>query len=124
MADNTLTIVGNMVRDPELKFSNGGIAITRITVAVSRKKGDEEYTGFFDVVCFGSLAENVANSLHKGNRVIVSGRLEQATWETEDKQKKSKIEILADAVGPDLRWNLVNIEAGLKKPAKSDEYAF
>ncbi len=110
MADNAITIVGNVTRDPELKFFNNGNASVRIGVAVSRRWQNrqtqewEERTSFFDVSCYGPLAENVANSVTKGTRVVVSGRLEQRSWETPEGEKRSVVEINADEVAPSLRF--------------------
>ena len=110
MADNTITVVGNITRDPELKFLNSGQANVKIAVAVSRRWQNrqtqewEERTSYFDVVAYGPMAENVANSLQKGSRVIVSGRLEQRSWETPEGEKRYAIEINADEIAPSLRW--------------------
>lgn len=106
MADSNITLVGNLTRDPELKFTQSGKAQTRFSIAVNRrwqKNGEwEEQVSYFDVTCWAVLAENVANGVVKGNRVIVSGRLEQRTWETKDGEKRSTVEVVADAVGLDL----------------------
>ena len=89
MADNTITVVGNITRDPELKFLNSGQAAIRVSIAVNRRWQNrqtqewEERVSYFEVAGYGSMAENAANSLTKGTRVIVSGRLEQRSWETE-----------------------------------------
>jgi single-strand DNA-binding protein len=110
MADNTITVIGNVTRDPELKFLNSGQAALRLAVAVSRRWQNrqtqewEEKTSFFDVSAYGSLAENAANSLAKGSRVIVTGRMDQRTWETENGDKRSAFEIVADEIAPSLRW--------------------
>ena len=64
----------------------------------------EEQVSFFDVTCWAQLAENVAESVPKGSRVVVTGRLEQRSWETQEGDKRSKVEIVADEVGPSLRW--------------------
>ena len=108
MADNTITVIGNITRDPELKFLNSGQASVRIGIAVNRryqKNGDWiEQTSFFDVVAYAALAENVANSLTRGTRVIVTGRLDQRSWETPDGDKRSVIEINADDIAPSLRY--------------------
>lgn len=98
------TIVGNATRDPELRFTTGGMAVCSFGVAVNRKFNDEETTSFFDVTCWGTLAEHVAETVTRGMRVICEGRLEQRSWETNDGDKRSKIEIVANSVGPDLRW--------------------
>lgn len=106
--DNTVTICGNLTRDPELRFMQSGTALAQFGVAVNRrwKKGNEweEETSFFDVTCWRELAENVTESLTKGARVVVSGRLEQRSWETDSGDKRSKVEIVADDVAPSLRW--------------------
>ena len=106
MADSNITLIGNLTRDPELKFTQSGKAQTRFSIAVNRRwqrEGTwEEQTSYFDVTTWAVLAENVANTLTKGNRVIVTGRLEQRTWETKEGEKRSTIEVVADAVGLDL----------------------
>jgi len=110
MADNTITIVGNVTRDPELRYTPSNQSVTTFGLAVNRRWQNrqsqewEESTSFFDVVCWGSLAENVGDSVAKGTRVIVNGRLEQRSWETQEGEKRSKIEVIADEVGPSLRW--------------------
>ena len=110
MADSTVTIVGNVTRDPEIRYTAGGAAKASFSVAVSRRWQNrqtnewEEQTSFLNVVCWREMAENVAESLAKGARVVVSGRLEQRSWETENGEKRSVVEIVADDVGPSLRW--------------------
>ena len=113
---NTITEVGNLTSDPELKFTNSGMAQVKLSIAVNRKVKEVETTSFFNIVAWGSLAENVANSLHKGNRVIVAGRLEQRTWETDKGEKRNTVEIVADCIGLDLRFNQVNVENGASAP--------
>ena len=103
--DNTVTIVGNVTRDPELRFTQGGLAVANFGVAWNMKNRDgEESVSFFDVSCWRSLAENVAESVTKGTRVVIYGRLDHRTWETQDGEKRSKIDIIADEVAPSLRW--------------------
>ena len=103
---SNINVTGNITRDLELRYSDGGNAYTRFGVAVSRKdKAGTENTSFFDVVAFGSLAENAASSLAKGNRVTVAGRVEVKTYEKKDGTGEGKsVEIVADSLGPDLRW--------------------
>ena len=107
---NNVTIVGNLTRDPELRFTPSGQATTTFGVAVNRRWQNrqtqdwEEATSFFDVTCWGDLGDNVSESLGKGSRVIVTGRLEQRSWETPEGEKRSRVEIIADEVGPSLRW--------------------
>ena len=110
MADNTITLVGNVTRDPELRFLPNGTANATFGVAVNRRWQNrqsnewEEQTSFFDVKCWAQMAENVGESLHRGARVIVSGRLEQRSWETDNGDKRSKVEVVADEIAPSLRW--------------------
>jgi single-strand DNA-binding protein len=112
---NHVSIVGNLTRDPELRFTPSGQATATFGVAVNRRWQNrqtnewEEATSFFDVVCWAQLAENAAQSLTKGTRVLVSGRLDQRSWETPDKERRSKIEITADEVAPSLRYATVAI---------------
>ena len=103
--DNTVTVVGNVTRDPELRFTPGGMAVASFGLAWNRRKqdGDDEVS-FFDITCFRDLAENVAESIHKGTRVIIYGTLQQRSWETPDGDKRSKVEVLADEVAPSLKW--------------------
>ena len=109
--DNTVTIVGNMTRDPELRFTASGIAVTDFGVAWNTKDKDgNESVSFFDVTCWRELAEHAAESIGKGNRVIVFGRLDQNTWETKDGDKRSKVKVVADDVAPSLRWATANVE--------------
>ncbi len=110
MADNTVTIVGNVTRDPELRYTAGGQANANFGVAVNRRWMNrqtnewEERVSFFNVVCWREMAENVCESIGKGTRIVVSGRLEQRSWETENGDKRSVVEIVADEIGPSLRW--------------------
>lgn len=116
MASNsTVTIIGNLTRDPELRFTPSGQATASFGVAVNRSWQNrqtqewQEQTSFFDVVCWAALAENAAQSLTRGTRVVVSGRLEQRSWENQEGEKRSKIEIVADDVAPSLRFATVQI---------------
>ena len=110
MPDNSITVTGGVVRDPELQFLNAGTAVVKFTVAVSRKWQNrqtqewEERTSFFDVKQYGKPAENAANTLKKGYRVTVHGYLEQRTWETPEGDKRSVIEINAEDVAVSLRF--------------------
>ena len=110
MADNTVTVVGNVTRDPELRYTPSGAANASFGVAVNRRWRDsqtndwKEQVSFFDVVCWREMADNVCESLSKGTRIVVTGRLEQRSWEDGDGNKRSKVEIVADEVGPSLRW--------------------
>jgi single-strand DNA-binding protein len=107
---NNVALVGNITRDPELRFTPTGQATATFGLAVNRRWQNrqtqewEEATSFFDVVCWREMAENAAESLTKGTRVMVTGRLDQRSWETADGEKRTKIEVVADEIGPSLRW--------------------
>ena len=116
-AGNTVTLVGNITRDPELRFTPSGQANCKMGLAVNRRWQDKasgewkENTSFFDVISWGQMAENVGNSLKKGARVLVTGRLEQRSWEDKESgQKRYAVEIIADEVGPSLRWATASVE--------------
>ena len=112
---NTTTITGNLTREPEIRYTREGQATAQLGVAVNRRWQDrttqewQESTSFFDVICWRDLAENVALSLTKGMRVVVTGRLEHRTWETEEGEHRSKVEITADEVGASLRFATVDV---------------
>jgi len=112
---NTTTLTGNLTRDPEIRYTRDGQANATFGLAVNRRwqpRGTDEWeesTSFFDVVCWRGLAENVALSLVKGSRVIVTGRLEQHAWEGENGERRSRVEITADEVGPSLRFATVEV---------------
>ena len=106
---NSVTIVGNVTDDPELRFTPSGLPVANFTVAVNSrvKKGDQwedRNDGFFRCSCWRDMAENVAESITKGTRVMVIGRLQEQKWEDNDGGKRSRIEIQVDEVGPTLRW--------------------
>jgi single-strand DNA-binding protein len=98
------TLIGNVVADPELKFLQSGSAICSFSVAVKKKRGEETYTSFFDCTAFGTMAENIGNSFKKGDRVVLTGELNQRSYETKDGQKRSAVELTIEAAGHDLRW--------------------
>ena len=116
MPDSTVTIVGNVTRDPEIRYTGGGAAKASFSVAVSRRWQNrqtnewEEQTSFLNVVCWREMAENVAESIGKGTRVVVTGRLEQRSWESQEGEKRSKIEVIADEIGPSLRWATAEVK--------------
>lgn len=115
MSDSTVTIVGSLGRDAELRYTTGGQALASMTVAVGHryKKGDDwvEETAWVDVTCWAQLAENASASLTKGTRVIVTGRLKQEEWDDKETGKKrSKLTLVADEIGPSLRWATCQVE--------------
>jgi len=125
-AGNTVTLIGNLTREPEVRYTSSGLAQATFSVAVNRRRLNqqtqewEESTSFFDVVCWRELAENVAESLSKGVRVIVTGRLEQRTWETPEGEKRSRVQVIADEVGPSLRWATAEVTKTDRKTGAFD----
>ena len=109
MASNHVTLIGNLVDDPELRVTPSGAAMAKVRFAVNRRyqtrNGEwQEDTSFFGGTLWREAAENAAESLQKGMRVIVTGRLEQRTWETAEGDKRSIVEVAIDEIGPSLRW--------------------
>jgi len=129
MADSTVTVVGNVTRDPEMRYTPSGVAKASFGVAVSRRWQNrttqewEEQTSFFNVVCWRDMAENVCESIGKGARVVVNGRLEQRSWETENGDKRSVVEIVADDIGPSLRWVTWRTEYGSRAISRATRMA-
>ena len=99
---NKVILIGNLTRNPELRYTPGGTPVASMGLAVSRryKQGDDlkEEVCFVDIVVFGKQAEHCGQYLSKGNGIIVDGRLQQRRWETEDGQKRSKHEVVAQTV--------------------------
>ncbi len=111
---NTVTVVGNLTREPELRYTPSGSAVAKFGIAVNRsytnRSGERvEQTDFFNVNAWRQLAENIAESLTTGSRVVVTGRLQSRSWETEEGQRRTVVEIEADEVGPSLRWATAQI---------------
>ena len=109
--DNVITIVGNLADDPELRYTPAGAAVANLRVAVNRRffnketnGWDEKLDGFFNVNIWRDYAENVAESLKRGHRVLVTGRLTSRSYEDKEGQTKWVTEIEADEVCPTLRW--------------------
>jgi len=117
---NQIVVVGNLTREPELRYTPNGAAVAKFGIAVNRfytnRQGEKvEQTDFFTVNAWRSLAENVAESLKVGTRVVVTGRMQTRSWETEDGQKRSTVEIEAEEIAASMRFATVAIT----KPAKS-----
>jgi len=125
-AGNTITIVGNATRDPEVRYTPSGQAVATFGVAVNRRWQNrqtnewEEAVSFFDVTAWQQLAENVAESITKGSRVVVSGRLDQRSWETNEGEKRSKVEIVADEIAPSLKYATAAVTRNPKKDGNYD----
>jgi single-strand DNA-binding protein len=119
-ADNHTTIVGNLVDDPALRFTNTGTPVTNLRVAVTQRiQQDGEWrdgeTSFLKVNVWRGQAEHVADSLSKGDRVMVTGRLRQRSWETPEGDKRSVTEIEADEVGASLKWATAKVERATER---------
>ena len=116
MAMGQVTIVGNLTDDPELRYTPNGAAVAKFRVAVNRRYKDQSGewkdgdTSYFTVNAWRTLAENVAETLTRGANVIVVGRLQQRSWETQEGEKRTVIEIEADEIGPSLRWATAKVE--------------
>lgn len=114
---NTITLVGTLGRDPEVVTAASGNVRTRLRVAVTKYMGPdkEEKTHWVDVTAFGSLGENVANSLKKGHRVIIMGELDTYNRDVQiDGEDKTigQVAFVASGVGPDLRWQEADVRKG------------
>ncbi len=114
--DNTVTVTGNATREPEVRFTQGGSQVASFGVAVNRRWQNrstnewEEQVSFFDVSCWNQLAANVSETVGRGTRVTVTGRLDQRSWETQNGEKRSKVEIVADDVAISLRWATAQVQ--------------
>jgi single-strand DNA-binding protein len=133
----TITIVGNLTEDPEVRFTPNGAAVCNFQVAVTPRLRDGDTwrdgeTSFYPVSVWRAMAENVAESLSKGARVIVTGRLEERRWETPEGQRRSRFEITADEVAPSLKFATAEVsrksgssgngrDPGPRKPGSWDE---
>ena len=99
---NKVILMGNLTRDPEKRYTQGGTCVVNLGLAVNRRvKRNEEWTeeaSFFDIVVFGNQGENCAKFLAKGRPVLVDGELQQRRWETPEGQKRSKIQVIANRI--------------------------
>ncbi|HAS55312.1 MAG: single-stranded DNA-binding protein [Nitrospirae bacterium GWC2_57_13] len=99
---NKVILLGNLTRDPEVRYTPNGAAVASFAIAVNRKykQGEEtkEEVSYIDIVVFGKQAESCGQYINKGDSVLVDGRLQQRRWETEDGQKRNKVEVVAQSV--------------------------
>jgi single-strand DNA-binding protein len=106
---NFITFIGNLTDDPDLRFTSGGAAVATLRVASNRRFNDrsgqqQEETTYLNVNCWRDLAENAAESLKKGDRVVVIGRVRVRSYENQQGQTVWVTEIEADEIAPSLRW--------------------
>jgi single-strand DNA-binding protein len=133
--ETTITVVGNLTADPELRYTQNGVAVANFTIASTPRTFDrasgEWKDGealFLRASVWREFAEHVANSLTKGSRVIASGRLRQRSYETKEGEKRTSIELEVDEIGPSLRYATAAITrvpsnrgAAAAAPAAGDE---
>ena len=128
MNDTTVTVIGNLTADPELRFTPSGAAVANFTVASTPRTLDRQ-TGqwrdgdplFLRCTLWQQQAENAAESLRKGHRVIVVGRLRQRAFETRDGDKRTVIELDVDEIGPALRWAIASPRPAVSAPRTREE---
>jgi single-strand DNA-binding protein len=115
--ETTITVIGNLTNDPELRFTPNGAAVAKFSVASTPRMLDRQ-TGewkdgeplFLNCSVWRQVAENVAESLQRGARVIVSGRLRQRSYETREGEKRTVIELEVDEIGPSLRYATAKVQ--------------
>lgn len=126
---NTVVLVGNLTDDPELRFTSSGQALAKFTLAVNRRWQNrstnewQEDTSFIRCTCWGEQAERIAESLQKGARTIVTGRLQENKWETKEGEKRSTIEINVDECGPSLKWATATVTKAQRKGGGDGDWA-
>ena len=116
MMDNTMTVVGNLTTDPEVRFTGSGTAVANFTIASSSRVFDKDSgqwrdgeTLFLRCTVWQQSAEHLADSLTKGTRVIVTGRLKQRSFETREGEKRISVELVVDEIGVSLRYVTVAV---------------
>jgi single-strand DNA-binding protein len=122
--DTTITVVGNLTADPELRFTPAGAAVANFTVASTPRTYDRQSGEWKDgealfLRCsiWREAAENVAESLTRGSRVIVSGRLKQRSFETREGEKRTVVEVEVDEIGPSLRYATAKVNKASRSGA-------
>jgi single-strand DNA-binding protein len=102
MTEASVSFAGNLTDQPEVRYTEGGIARARFRVAVSGRRDQE--ASLFTVIVWRDQAEHAAHSLSKGSRVVVVGRLQRRAWTAEDGSARSSVEVVVEELGPSLRW--------------------
>lgn len=120
--DTTITVIGNLTADPELRFTPAGAAVANFTVASTPRTFDRNKNEWVDgdalfMRCniWREAAENVAESLTRGSRVIVSGRLKQRSYETREGEKRTVVELEVDEIGPSLKYATAKVNKADRK---------
>ncbi|MEY2960024.1 MAG: hypothetical protein RLZZ01_2592 [Actinomycetota bacterium] len=115
-SDNFVQIIGNVTRDPELRFTTGGTAVCSFGIAYTPRKRnangewEDGDTSYFNCSAWRDLGENIAASISKGMRVVVTGSVRARDWEDRDGNKRTSIEIDVDDCAPSLRWAQAQVE--------------
>lgn len=112
---------GNCTKEPDLRWTPSSKAVCDFSVAVNRKWTDsggveQEEVSFFECTAWGSLAENISESLHKGDRVVVVARMRQDTWSDDHGNKRSQVKFTVDMCGPSLRFAKATVERNTQRP--------
>lgn len=117
MNEPVLTAYGNITRVPELRYSPAGVAVTTFNMASTPREKNRDTDRYEDgvtlwlkVTCFRAMAENVAESLKKGSRVVVTGKLKREEWEDKEGNKRDSLVLLADEVGASLKFGTVDVK--------------
>jgi single-strand DNA-binding protein len=116
MTEASVSFAGNLTDDPEVHYTEGGMARAMFRVAVSARR--EQEASFFTVMVWRDQAEHAAQSLSKGSRVVVLGRLQQRSWTAEDGSARSVVEVVADELGPSLRWATATTTRATRSPSQ------
>ena len=122
--DTTITVIGNLTADPELRFTPSGAAVANFTVASTPRMFDRQTNEWKDgealflrCAIWREAAENVAESLTRGSRVIVQGRLKQRSFETREGEKRTVVEVEVDEIGPSLRYATAKVNKASRSGA-------
>jgi len=116
MTEAAVSFAGNLTDDPEVRYTEGGIARAIFRVAVSGRRDQE--ASFFTVIVWRDQAEHAAQSLTRGSRVVIIGRLQQRAWTSEDGSARSAVEVVADELGPSLRWATATTTRAMRSPSQ------
>lgn len=120
---NNITLIGNITKDPELRYTQSGKANCIFSIAVAQYKKDDEWiSDFFNCVAWGKLAENAAGSLSKGDKVILSGKIYVEEWNDKETGKKRQItKVRVDGLGPELSFATCKVSRNEKGTSKRSE---
>ncbi|PNE41603.1 single-stranded DNA-binding protein [Streptomyces noursei] len=132
MGETPITIIGNLTADPEVRFTPSGAALAKFTVASTPRTYDKESgqwkdgtSAFFRCAAWRQLAEHIADSLTKGTRVVLTGRIRQHNWQTEQGENRSMLAVEVDDIGPSLQFATTTVQRTQRStpaPASSDPW--